>query len=70
MALLVSHAFTAHVPLNLDGLVRPPARSISLVPANDVPARIALAGKLLVMRPSRPRWGPPQKANLKLIKHV
>ena len=34
------------VPLNLDGLVRPPARSISLVPANDVPARIAHAGKL------------------------
>ena len=34
------------VPLNLDGLVRPPARSISLVPANDIPARIALAGKL------------------------
>ena len=26
----------AHVPLNLDGLVRAPARSISLVPANDV----------------------------------
>ena len=36
----------AHAPLNLDGLVRPPARSISLVPANDVPARISLAGKL------------------------
>ena len=34
------------VPLNLDGMVRPPAQSISLVPANDVPARIALAGKL------------------------
>ena len=34
------------VPLNLDGMVRPPARSISLVPANDVPARIAMAGKL------------------------
>ena len=54
LALLVSHAFAAHVPLKFDGLVRPPARSISLVPANDVPARIALAGKLLVMRPSRP----------------
>ena len=36
----------AHVPLNLDGLVRAPARSISLVPANDVPSRISLAGKL------------------------
>ena len=36
----------AHVPQNLDGLVRAPARSISLVPANDVPARISLAGKL------------------------
>jgi hypothetical protein len=36
----------AHVPLSLDKMVRPPARSVSLVPANDVPARISLAGKV------------------------